>query len=407
MKKIKITEETRIGKYMLESGDNIFVETQISNDSKIIFKRYAKEIYNNLLKDHPELAEKDDRYIINTIEHIMDSIKETNANFEKLKKYFPKDYDASLFNNYNTGSESEWWKLDDKQRDNIVKYYKEGSDIKEEKNNLDKSFLRDIKMKQIKITEETRIGNYMFDPGEILYLVEKDEIGAMCKDEINRMDKSECDSGTCAKEEKEKKEDDKKDMGLKEAHEIMTNKQFWEKIEEIRSNYGDTAILNEMLAWLGTAEAKNFYEHFFRMYNLDADSEEGGYEDENIENENIDNMPESTKNKSFIGKIKIEEETKLDKYILDPGDTLFIFKEEKWSGAVDIKKSSTPDIFSTGDAEEIANSTSKKHGGDLGKSIQALSFYINRAGQNLSDERKGVINHAKKILQDRKDKKAD
>lgn len=65
----------------------------------------------------------------------------------------------------------------------------------------------------------------------------------------------------------------------------------------------------------------------------------------------------------------------------------------------------TPKDLFTKDAETIARVLTRMTGGDLGKAIQKITFYINRAGDNLSNATE--VNKAKKILQDRNEKKQD
>jgi hypothetical protein len=80
---------------------------------------------------------------------------------------------------------------------------------------------------------------------------------------------------------------------------------------------------------------------------------------------------------------------------------------EKWSKDVDTKKHPPEGKFAEGSAEEIANWAERSHKGDLGKAIQSLSFYINRGGKNLSEEQKGRVEHAKKILEKKHNNKKD
>lgn len=73
--------------------------------------------------------------------------------------------------------------------------------------------------------------------------------------------------------------------------------------------------------------------------------------------------------------------------------------EAKWSGDVETKWSPKEGLFANGSAEEIARAAKRGHGGDIGKAIKSLSFYLNRAGKNLSDTMKAKVNHAKEMLQ--------
>jgi hypothetical protein len=76
-----------------------------------------------------------------------------------------------------------------------------------------------------------------------------------------------------------------------------------------------------------------------------------------------------------------------------------ILERELWSGKVKTKWKPKAGIFSTGSAEEIA-SYLKSESNDLKQAMGRLNFYLNRAGKNLSPERKKIIEAAKKKLQD-------
>jgi hypothetical protein len=81
---------------------------------------------------------------------------------------------------------------------------------------------------------------------------------------------------------------------------------------------------------------------------------------------------------------------------------IYDFLEEatkKWSKNIETKWEPKEGLFANGSAEEIARASKKGHKGDIGKAIKSLSFYINRAGENLSDTMKAKINYAKEILQ--------
>lgn len=71
----------------------------------------------------------------------------------------------------------------------------------------------------------------------------------------------------------------------------------------------------------------------------------------------------------------------------------------KWSGDVKTKWDPPEGLFKSGSAEEIASASLKGHDGDPGAAIQALQFYINRAGENLDADRKKVIQNAIEKLQ--------
>jgi Protein of unknown function (DUF3175) len=72
-----------------------------------------------------------------------------------------------------------------------------------------------------------------------------------------------------------------------------------------------------------------------------------------------------------------------------------IMVADKWSSDVKTKKHPPEGLFKDGSADEIASWLKKSHKGDHGKASSALNFYINRAGKNLSDERKKVLESVK------------
>jgi len=112
------------------------LKEDISSASKKLFTQYGKEIYRKLLKDYPELENKPDKYVVSSIEHVMMymlSAFEDHPERKKFSKYFPDKYDKNLFKDYSDGEhDSEWDQLYDAQRFNILKYYKESKEMKEE-----------------------------------------------------------------------------------------------------------------------------------------------------------------------------------------------------------------------------------------------------------------------------------
>lgn len=70
---------------------------------------------------------------------------------------------------------------------------------------------------------------------------------------------------------------------------------------------------------------------------------------------------------------------------------------EKWSGDVKTKKHPPEGLFKDGSAEDIARWAHSSHD-DLGGAMSSLNFYVNRAGDSLSPERKKAINTAKDKL---------
>lgn len=70
--------------------------------------------------------------------------------------------------------------------------------------------------------------------------------------------------------------------------------------------------------------------------------------------------------------------------------------EKKWVSKVDTDYSPPEGTF-TKSAEEIATQL-HKDSEDLDQAMSRLTFYINRAGDNLSNKRKSVLNKAKDLL---------
>jgi hypothetical protein len=74
---------------------------------------------------------------------------------------------------------------------------------------------------------------------------------------------------------------------------------------------------------------------------------------------------------------------------------------DKWSQEIteDVKPSHEPKEGTfKGSAESIAKEMKRKHGSDFGAAMQALTFYYNRAGKNLSKEDKAKGERAKAAL---------
>ena len=72
--------------------------------------------------------------------------------------------------------------------------------------------------------------------------------------------------------------------------------------------------------------------------------------------------------------------------------------EKMWSGNVKTKWEPKEGTF-TGSASSIAKSLKRSHK-TLKSAMSALNYYINRAGDNLSKERKQTLDRAKEILRD-------
>jgi hypothetical protein len=74
-----------------------------------------------------------------------------------------------------------------------------------------------------------------------------------------------------------------------------------------------------------------------------------------------------------------------------------IISEAQWSGSVKTKKHSPEGLFATGSASAIAKWLKAEHKDKHG-AMSALNFYKNRAGKNLSAERKSVFDQVAKDL---------
>lgn len=74
-----------------------------------------------------------------------------------------------------------------------------------------------------------------------------------------------------------------------------------------------------------------------------------------------------------------------------------LLSEKKWSGKVKTKVHPPEDLFATGSADAIAKWAKRSHD-DLQSAMGSLNFYINRAGKNLSSDRKSVIKSAEEKL---------
>ena len=81
----------------------------------------------------------------------------------------------------------------------------------------------------------------------------------------------------------------------------------------------------------------------------------------------------------------------------------------KWSHKVKTVSTFPPESLFTKDAKTIARSLASKKVSPkgMGSGIKMLQFFINRAGKNLPESRKEVLEEAKKIMQEknRKQKK--
>lgn len=79
----------------------------------------------------------------------------------------------------------------------------------------------------------------------------------------------------------------------------------------------------------------------------------------------------------------------------------WLIAKEKQLSDVEPKQSTPKDLF-TKSADTIVKILLQQTKGNIGKAIQKITFYINRAGENLSN--KVEVNKAKKMLQDKLEK---
>ena len=78
-------------------------------------------------------------------------------------------------------------------------------------------------------------------------------------------------------------------------------------------------------------------------------------------------------------------------------------KTNRWSGRVKTVSTFPPPGLFTRDAETIARSLASKRVSPKGpgSGMRMLTFFINRAGKNLSEERRGELEKAKALLSER------
>lgn len=74
------------------------------------------------------------------------------------------------------------------------------------------------------------------------------------------------------------------------------------------------------------------------------------------------------------------------------------FLEENLSGNVKTKVHPPKDLFANGTSKDITDWLKSAHENKSG-AIEALNFYVNRAGNNLSSERMGVMNDVRNELE--------
>ena len=80
----------------------------------------------------------------------------------------------------------------------------------------------------------------------------------------------------------------------------------------------------------------------------------------------------------------------------------WLIAKEKQLSDIESKHPTSKDLF-TKSAETIVRVLLQQTKGNIGKAIQKITFYINRAGENLSN--KVEVNKAKEILKKKLDSK--
>lgn len=77
-----------------------------------------------------------------------------------------------------------------------------------------------------------------------------------------------------------------------------------------------------------------------------------------------------------------------------------LVEADKWSSDVKTKHHTPEGLFKEGTSDEIAKELKREHGTDFAGAMSALSFYLNRAGKNLSDaDRKRIEGAREKLRQ--------
>jgi tRNA(adenine34) deaminase len=82
--------------------------------------------------------------------------------------------------------------------------------------------------------------------------------------------------------------------------------------------------------------------------------------------------------------------------------------DRRWSGKVKTVSTFPPEGTFSRDAESVARimASKKVSPKGIGSGIRMIQFFINRAGKNLSANRRRELETAKRILQDKRRKKA-
>jgi len=79
-------------------------------------------------------------------------------------------------------------------------------------------------------------------------------------------------------------------------------------------------------------------------------------------------------------------------------DQLLQEASKNWSEKVEPKWRAPKGLFASGSAEAIAEAVSQNGKASLKKAMARINFYENRAGKNLSQERRATLEKAKNLL---------
>jgi hypothetical protein len=84
--------------------------------------------------------------------------------------------------------------------------------------------------------------------------------------------------------------------------------------------------------------------------------------------------------------------------ILDKIERLIEEADKNWSEKVEPKWRAPEGLFASGNADQIVEAVSQHGKASLQKAMARINFYENRAGKNLSQERRATLEKAKNIL---------
>jgi hypothetical protein len=84
--------------------------------------------------------------------------------------------------------------------------------------------------------------------------------------------------------------------------------------------------------------------------------------------------------------------------VLDKIERLIEEADKNWSEKVEPKWRAPKGLFASGSADQIVEAVSQHGKASLQKAMARINFYENRAGKNLSQERRATLEKAKNIL---------